>query len=151
MAAGLSLSQAQLEPAMERLSELLGRQGAGQGGPEALRLDGTLMPGAATPELIEQIDAAGPFGAGAPAPRFALPSMRVRHTRPVGEGHLKLTLGDGGPVTLDAICFDAVRSGLDRLQAHDGRHVHVAGRVELNHWQGRTRVQLRLDDAAWAE
>lgn len=150
MAAGLSLSRAQLEPAMERLTELLAKQGAGTGGPGDLRLDGTLMPSAATPELIEKIEAAGPYGAGAPAPRFALPALRIRHTRPVGESHLKLTLTDGGPVTLDAICFDAVRSGLDELQAHNGRAVHVAGRVELNHWQGRTRVQLRLDDAAWA-
>lgn len=151
MAAGLSLSRAQLDPAMERLTELLAKQGAGTGGPSDLRLDGTLMPSAATTELIEKIEAAGPYGAGAPAPRFALPALRVRHTRPVGETHLKLTLGDGGPVTLDAICFDAARSGLDALQAHNGRAVHVAGRVELNHWQGRTRVQLRLDDAAWAE
>lgn len=149
MAAGLSLSRAQLDPAMARLTDLLAKQGAGTGGPGDLRLDGTLMPAAATPELIEKIEAAGPYGAGAPAPRFALPAMRIRHTRPVGETHLKLTLSDGGPVTLDAICFDAVRSGLDALQAHNGRSVHVAGRVELNHWQGRTRVQLRLDDAAW--
>ncbi len=151
MAAGLSLSRAQLEPAMARLSDLLAKQGAGEGGPADLRLDGTLMPEAATPELIEKIEAAGPYGAGAPAPRFALPAMRIRHTRPVGDGHLKLTLSDGGPVSLDAICFDAVRLGLDALQSHNGRPVHVAGKIELNHWQGHARVQLRLDDAAWAE
>ncbi len=151
MAAGLSLSRAQLEPAMARLSELLAKQGAGTGGPPDLRLDGALMLSAATPELIEKIESAGPFGAGAPAPRFALPALRIRHTRAVGEAHLKLTLGDGGTVTLDAICFDAARSGLDALQAHNGRAVHVAGRIELNHWQGRSRVQLRLDDAAWNE
>ena len=75
MAAGLSLSRAQLEPAMARLSELLERQGAGTGGAGDLRLDGVLMPEAATPELIERIEAAGPFGASAPAPRFAFPSI----------------------------------------------------------------------------
>ncbi len=151
MAAGLSLSRAQLEPAMVRLAALLAKQGAGQGGPSDLRVDATLMPEAATPDLLSQIEAAGPFGAGAPAPRFALPGLRIKHARPVGEAHLKLTLGDGGPKTLDAICFDAVASGLDALQGHNGRAVHVAGRVELNHWQGRTSVQLRLEDAAWAE
>ncbi len=151
MAAGLSLSRAQLAPAMARLSELLAKQGAGIGGPTDLRIDATLMPAAATPDLIARIEAAGPFGASAPAPRFAFPALRIRHTQPVGDSHLKLTLGDGGPVTLDAICFDAVRQGLDVLQSHNGRLVHVAGRVELNHWQGRSRVQLRLDDAAWAD
>ena len=151
MAAGISLSRDQMEPAMERLSELLAKQGAGQQGPRDLRIDGTLMPGAANPDLIERLDAAGPFGAGAPAPRFASPSLRIRHTRPVGDGHLKLTLSDGGPKTLDAICFEATRLGLDTLQNHNGRPVHVAGKFEVNHWQGRTQVQLRLDDAAWAE
>lgn len=151
MAAGLSLSRAQLEPAMARLTELLAKQGAGTGGPSDLRLDGTVMPAAVTPQLIADLEAAGPYGAGAPAPRFALPALRIRHTQTVGEAHLKLTLGDGGPVTLDAICFDAARLGLDALQSHGGRSVHVAGRLDLNHWQGRSRVQLRLDDAAWAE
>jgi single-stranded-DNA-specific exonuclease len=76
--------------------------------------------------------------------------MRIRSARPVGEDHLKLSFTDGGPA-MDAIAFDAGRRGLDALQTHQGRPVHLAGRVELNHWNGRTRVQLRLEDAAWAE
>lgn len=151
MAAGLSLTRAQLEPAMARLTELMAKQGAGEAGPADLRLDGVMMTEAATPELINQIEAAGPFGAGAPAPRFVFPDMRIKFCKPVGEGHLKLTLGDGGPVTLDAICFNAVQSGLfDALSNHQGRKLHAAGRIEVNHWQGRQRTQLRLDDAAWS-
>ncbi|AHM05895.1 Single-stranded-DNA-specific exonuclease RecJ [Roseibacterium elongatum DSM 19469] len=151
MAAGLSLTRAQLEPAMDRLSALLDKQGARRGGAGDLRLDGVMMPVAASPELIEKIETAGPFGAAAPAPRFAFPAMRIRMTRPVGEGHLKLAFSDGGPGSLEAICFDAHRLGLDVLQSHTGRGVHLAGRVELNHWNGRARVQLRLEDAAWAD
>ncbi len=150
MAAGLSLQRSQLEAAMARLSELLARQGAGQSGAAELRIDGMLMPAAATPDLISRIEAAGPFGAAAPAPRFALPSLRIRHARPVGTGHLKLSLGDGA-TTLDAICFDAEGKGLmTPLTQEIGRPLHAAGRIELNHWNGRAQVQLRLDDAAWA-
>ncbi|MBO6605022.1 MAG: single-stranded-DNA-specific exonuclease RecJ [Roseicyclus sp.] len=150
MAAGLSLTRDALEPAMTRLAELLGKQGAGEGGPADLRLDGVLMPAGATPDLIEQLDAAGPFGAGAPAPRFVFPAMRVAFTKPVGDGHLKLGFTDGGPVSVEAICFNAAQSGLGpALENHGGRQVHLAGRVEINHWQGRQRVQLRLEDAAW--
>jgi single-stranded-DNA-specific exonuclease len=150
MAAGLSLNRGQLDAAMARLSDLLARQGAGTRGPGELRLDGMLMPGAATPELVTRMDAAGPFGAAAPAPRFAFAGLRVRYARPVGSGHLKLRLGDGA-TTIDAICFDAVGKGLDAaLQGHADRAVHVAGRIEINHWNGRQQVQLRLEDAAWA-
>lgn len=151
MAAGLSLSRAQLEPAMERLGELMARQGAGATGPRELALDGVLMPGAATPELIEQIEAAGPFGAGAPGPRFAFPDVRIELARPVGQSHLKLGLGDGLGARLEAIAFGAFDGPLGAaLAGHGGARFHVAGRLELNHWNGRVTPQLRLDDAARA-
>ena len=81
MAAGLSLAEGSIEAAMARLSELLGKQGAGQQGPKDLRLDGVLMPGAATVDLIEQLDAVGPFGAAAPAPRFGFANMQISFYR----------------------------------------------------------------------
>ncbi len=150
MAAGLSLSRAQLEPAMARLAVLMAQQGGAAGGPRALRLDGLLMAQAATPELVSALDAAGPFGAAAPAPRFALPDMILRDVRRVGDSHLKLTLAQAG-TTLDAIAFGAFDGPLGpALEARRGMPVHVAGRLELNQWGGRTRVQLRLDDAALA-
>ncbi|MEX0281611.1 MAG: single-stranded-DNA-specific exonuclease RecJ [Arenibacterium sp.] len=149
MAAGLSVDAEKIEPAMARLSELLARQGAGQGGPRALPLDGMLMPGAITTELIAQIEQAGPFGASAPAPRFALPDVKIRHARRVGDSHLKLSLGDGMNGGIDAICFGAFDSALGpTLSNGSGRPVHVAGRLEINTWGGRSQPQLRLDDAA---
>ena len=149
MAAGLTVARDRLEPAMARLSELLAKQGAGQLGPKDLVLDGALMSGAATIELIEGLDRAGPFGAGAPAPRFALPDLAIRHARRIGESHLKLTLSGDGPATLDAIAFGAFDTDLGpRLEAHGGARFHLAGRLEINEWNGRRRVQLRLDDAA---
>ncbi len=151
MAAGLSLSRAQLEPAMARLAELLAKQGAGDRGPGDVRLDGVLMPAACTVALIEQLDQAGPFGASAPAPRFAVPGLRIRHMKPVGQGHLKLTLSDGAS-SLEAICFNAAGSGLQQaFEGHGGRALHVAGRIEVNHWNGRQSVQLQIEDAAWAD
>ena len=151
MAAGLTVMRDQLEPAMARLSELLAKQGAGQGGPADLKLDGALMPEAATIDLIEEIEKAGPFGASAPAPRYALPSLRVRFARLVGESHLKLSLSDGLSGKMDAIAFGAFDGPLgDRLFNHGGARFHVAGRLEVNSWGGRQRVQLRLDDAAEA-
>ncbi len=151
MAAGLTVMRDQLEPAMSRLSELLAKQGAGQGGPADLKLDGALMPGAATVDLIEQVEKAGPFGAGAPAPRYALPDLQVRFAKRVGETHLKLSLSDGMSGGLDAIAFGAFDCPLgDRLSNHGGARFHFAGRLEVNTWGGRQSVQLRLEDAAEA-
>ncbi|UWQ78366.1 single-stranded-DNA-specific exonuclease RecJ [Leisingera sp. S132] len=149
MAAGLTVMRDKLEPAMARLSELLAKQGAGEGGPADLKLDGALMPGAASVDLIGQIEQAGPFGAGAPAPRYALPDLQVRFAKKVGESHLKLSLSDGMGGGVDAICFGAFDTALGpRLLEHGGARFHFAGRLEINTWGGRQSPQLRLEDAA---
>jgi single-stranded-DNA-specific exonuclease len=148
MAAGLSLTRAQLAPAMARLADLLSRQGAGIAGGHDLRIDSLLTIGAATVALVEEIENAGPFGAAAPAPRFAFADVAVSPRR-IGESHLKLTLSDGTGPGLDAIAFGAFDGPLGpALETPGHRRFHVAGKLELNHWNGRTRVQLRLDDAA---
>ena len=149
MAAGLSLSRAQLEPAMARLSEILARQGADQLGASDLRVDGLLMPGAATPELVDMLEEAGPFGAGAAAPRFVFPDMQIGFAKRVGSSHLKISFGDGLGTRIDAICFGAFDGPLGpALEQHGGARFHLAGRLEINEWGGRRSVQLRLEDAA---
>ncbi len=151
MAAGLTVARDKLDDAMARLSELLAKQGAGTAGPADLRLDGVLMPGAATVDLVEQIEAAGPFGAGAPGPRYAFPDMAIQFAKRVGESHLKLRFGDGMGASMEAIAFGAYDGPLgQRLEQHGGARFHLAGRLDINTWGGRQSVQLRLEDAAEA-
>lgn len=150
MAAGLTVAEDQIPAAMARLAALLARQGAGLGGPADLRLDGLLMPSAATPALIDQIEAAGPFGAGSSAPRFAFANQQVTARR-VGESHLRISFGDGMGVKIDGIAFGAFDGPLGPLLETGGHaRFHLAGRLELNSFGGRTKVQLRLEDAARA-
>lgn len=151
MAAGLTVARDQLEAAMERLSALLERQGAGQGGAADLRLDGLLMPGAATPELVEALEKAGPYGQAAPAPRFAFPDMLILDARRIGANHLRIRLGDSSGPNLEAVAFSAFDSALGpTLESAARGRFHLAGRVEINSYGGRNRVQLKLEDAARA-
>ena len=148
MAAGLTVMRDQLEPAMVRLDELLAKQGANLLGPSDLRLDGLMMPGAATVELIEMLDKAGPYGARAPAPRFAFPDCQILFAKPVGANHLKISFGDGLGARIDAISFGAMDGPMGQeLLNHGGARFHLAGRLEVNVWQGRRSPQLRLEDA----
>ena len=150
MAAGLSVAQDKLQAAMDRLSDLLARQGAGSEGPREMRVDSLLMPSAATPAFVDQIEAAGPFGQAAPAPRFAFADVALQARR-IGDRHLKLTFGDGAGAQIEAMAFGAFDSPLGpALDTPGHRRFHLAGRLELNHWGGRTKVQLRLEDAAEA-
>ncbi|MFN3292161.1 MAG: single-stranded-DNA-specific exonuclease RecJ [Gemmobacter sp.] len=150
MAAGLTVARDALEPAMARLAELLARQGAGQGGPRDLAVEGLLAPEGLTPELVAQIEAAGPFGASAPAPRFVLADQLVQDVRRIGDQHLRLRLGSGA-AAVQAVCFGAFDSPIGPALAAGGAgRFHLAGRVEIDSWGGRQKVQLRLDDAARA-
>ena len=152
MAAGLTVAEDKIEAAMTRLGELLAREGAGQDGPRDLRIDAPLMPGAATVDLITQIEAAGPFGQSAPAPRFAFPDVAIHHAKQVGSGHLKLTFGDGLGARLEAIAFNAFDGPMGQaLAKHGGARFHLAGRLGISHWGGRQKVELRLEDAFAAE
>ncbi|MGY6410569.1 MAG: single-stranded-DNA-specific exonuclease RecJ [Alkalilacustris sp.] len=149
MAAGLTVARSRLEPAMARLSALLAAAGAGQESPGGLRIDAVLTPEAVTPDLVAALDAAGPYGAAAPAPRFALADARVTSVRRMGSAHLSLRLS-GGP---EAVAFNVTGTPLgDMLEsrAASAGRLHLAGRLMLEHWQGRDRVRLRLEDAATA-
>lgn len=151
MAAGLTVEEDKIGAAMDRLAELLAKQGAGTAGPADLRLDGLLMPSAVTPALIEDLERAGPFGQGAPAPRFALAEMEVSAPRRIGESHLRFSLSDGMGAKLDAVAFGAFDSEIGPALSEGGAaRFHLAGRLEINTWGGRNRVQLRLEDAARA-
>ena len=147
MAAGLSLSRAQLEPAMARLAALLARQG--EVAPVSdLRLDGVLMPSAITPQLVELLETAGPFGAAASAPRFAIADQQIT-TRRMGDHHLRLHFGEAAK--LEAVLFNAFDTPLGvALEQGGHRRFHLVGRLEINGWGGRSKVQLRLEDAAFA-
>ena len=91
----------------------------------------------------------GPFGAAAPSPRFVIPSVILKSARPMGSGHLRLSLGDTGGKGLEAVLFGAFDTDLGpALGDAAGSRFHIAGRIEANHWNGRTRVQLRVEDAA---
>ena len=149
MAAGLTVAEDKLEEAMARLSELLAKQGAHLAGAADLKLDGMLMPAAATVELAQQVEQAGPFGAGAPAPRYVFADMQIRFVKRVGESHLKISFGDGNNTKMDAIAFGAFDGPLGpALENHGGARFHLAGRLDINTWRGRQTVQLRLEDAA---
>ena len=81
---------------MARLSELVARQAGEVQASDGLRISGLLDPAGATVELMEMLDRAGPFGAAAPAPRFAFADQLVDSVSTMGDGHLRLRFRSPG-------------------------------------------------------
>ena len=148
MAAGLTVAGDRLEVAMDWIDAALCKQGADRIGPRTLTLDGALSPRGATLDLCGLLEGAGPFGAGAPAPRFAFPNVRLNRAREVGTGHFACAVSDG-TAWIDAIAFRAFETDLGpALMANHERPLTAAGRIQIDEWQGRRRVKLFLEDAA---
>jgi single-stranded-DNA-specific exonuclease len=149
MAAGLTVPRAQIEPLRLFLADRLKNSSSEAREKAGLDLDGALTPGAATQELIEMIDKAGPYGQGNPQPRFAFPAVRVKFAKVVGETHLRCVLEGGDGSRIEAVAFRAAGQPLgELLTGTGGMPIHVAGSLKRDTWGGRDKIELMIDDAA---
>jgi single-stranded-DNA-specific exonuclease len=153
MAAGLTIDRARLADFAgfldERLAHDVDRARAGA----AMLLDLALAPGGLTPELVETLEAAGPYGVGWPAPRIAVGPVRIIKADIVGKDHLRLIASGNDGKSFKAIAFRAGESemGQTLLHRHQGRRFYLAGRVKLDDWGNRPAAELHLEDAAFAD
>jgi single-stranded-DNA-specific exonuclease len=115
----------------------------------SLKIDGALMAGGATVELIDGLDAAGPYGSGHPMPIFAFPAHRIYYAESVGAGHVRCSLSADTGSRLKAIAFRAAETDLGQmLLQNKGRPLHIAGTLNVDYWGGAAKPQLRIIDAA---
>ncbi len=118
---------------------------------EVLSIDAALSADGATQALIDELEKAGPFGAGYPAPVFVLPRHLVRDARLVGTSHLRVDLQSDAGGKIQAMAFRALGTPLgDFLVKSRGSHIHLAGQIQANYWNGGRTVQFRITDAAQA-
>ena len=150
MAAGVTIPAGQLGPFRAHLSEALsGAVGAARA-LTALKVDAALSARGANVEFVEDVERAGPFGAGNPQPVFAFPAHEAKFAKVVGTGHVAFQLASGDGGRLKAIAFRAADTAVGRalLGTGNGEKLHFAGTLSLDHYQGRAEVQLRVNDVA---
>jgi single-stranded-DNA-specific exonuclease len=153
MAAGVTLATERLGDWRAFLEERLGQAVTKARAESGLRVDAALTATAATPELVHRLEAAGPYGSGAPEPLFALPRHRLAEVTPVGvEGrHLRLRAVAGDGRAVEGIAFRASGKKLgEALTRLKGAPVHLAGTLSVNRFGGRERAQIRVVDVAEA-
>jgi single-stranded-DNA-specific exonuclease len=151
MAAGLTVARASLADLATFLDERIAPQLGAAPPVRELGIDAALAPAAATNELVEMIERAGPFGAGNALPRFVLPSVRVSYAQPVGEGHVRCTLVGQERGRVEAIAFRAGQTALGPALLDPARPVlHIAGTLKIDRYNNRDTVRLQIDDAAAA-
>lgn len=148
-AAGLTVRRQNLEVLEKFLLAQTSAAAASARQTARLEIDAALIASGATPELMDLIERAGPYGQGNPQPRFAFPAHRVKFAKVAGGAHVRLLLeaADGGRI--DAIAFRAAGEPLgDLLMGSGGMPLHVAGHLRRDTWGGREKIELQIDDAA---
>ncbi|MGH6887885.1 MAG: single-stranded-DNA-specific exonuclease RecJ [Rhizomicrobium sp.] len=148
MAAGFELARDETESFREWLRTQFGADSS-SGTARILWIDGIVAPAGATAGLVGEIERAGPFGAGNREPVLAACDVRLAFADVVGQGHVRLRLQGGDGAALSAIAFRAADTPLGRglLEAR-GARIHAAGALRAQRWNGRTEIQLQLEDAA---
>ena len=154
MAAGVTLATERLGDWRAFLEERLGQAVTKARAEAGLKVDAALTATAATPELVHRLEAAGPYGAGAPEPLFALAAPSSGR-------------GDAGRGRRGATCACArsrrrtggrgrspsaprARSSARRSSASRARRSISPGRSSVNRYGGRERAQIRVVDVAEA-
>ena len=149
MAAGITVPRDRLGALRAFLEARLAAAVEAADGDRFVEIDGALSAGGATVAFIEELERAGPFGNGNPAPVFAFPAHRIAFADTAGNGHVRISLAADAGGSLKALAFRAAEKPLGRaLLAARGKPMHVAGTLCLDHWNGTARPQLRILDAA---
>lgn len=153
MAAGLTIAPARLADFAGFLDERLARDVERARAGAAMLLDLALAPGGLTPELVETLEAAGPYGVGWPAPRVAVGPVRIVKADIVGKDHLRIVASGNDGRSFKGIAFRAAETEMAQTLLHRsaGRRFHLAGRARIDDWGSRPAAELQVEDAAFAD
>ena len=153
MAAGLTVEEGKVAAFSEFLDTRLSRDVERARLSQAMQLDLSLSPGGLTPELVNTLEAAGPYGVGWPAPRVAVGPVRIVKADIVGKDHLRVIASGQDGKSFKAIAFRAAETEMAQTLMHRSaqRRFHLAGRVKIDDWGHRPAAELHLEDAAFAD
>ncbi|MBA4354779.1 MAG: single-stranded-DNA-specific exonuclease RecJ [Novosphingobium sp.] len=153
MACGLTVDPARLPELGDWLDERLARDISGARSSQSLLLDLSLSPGGLTPDLVETLETAGPYGIGWPGPRIAVGPVRLVKCDLVGTDHVRMVASGADGRSFKAIAFRAAQTEMGQALLHGsrGRHLWLAGRARIDDWASRPAAELHVEDAAFAD
>jgi len=144
LAAGFSVTSEKIDELKQRLSGLAVDKLKGKKLNPTLKIDMELELADINLKFYQQLVKFAPFGKDNPQPVFATRKVRALGVRRVGanQNHLKLQVGQGSKV------FDAIGFGLGHFYEKFSSEspIDIAYQLDLNHWNGRSSLQLKLKD-----
>ena len=150
MAAGFTVARDKVDALRDFLAARIGQQMKAEPLVPTLTLDGLVAGTVLQPDFVRQIERLGPFGTGNSEPRFALADCKIIRADVVGEKHVSVIFMQGGQ-RVRGIAFRAMETDLGQALLAKRTRIHLAGHLRIDEWQGESRVQVHISDAAFAE
>jgi single-stranded-DNA-specific exonuclease len=146
-AAGLTIKRECIEELRRRLNQHAASNLQQDDLLPVIQLDAELPAEAITFTLVEELRRLEPFGAANPQPIFRTRDLRIAsEPRVLKERHLKMRVSGGDGRTFDAIWWGGAEELTSGQTIRTGTRIEMAYTLELNTWQGETRLQMCVQD-----
>jgi len=148
MAAGFTVKNQNIDVLRQELKHKAQQALVGQDLVRTLYIDQELNVNQLNERLVKELEVLEPTGHENKPASFITKNMPVVECRTVGKEnrHLKVKLGRNGLPPIDAIGF-----GLGEWEKQMPQRVDAAFHLEMNEWNGRSSLQMRLLDIRPAE
>ena len=146
MAAGFTIETKHIETLHKKLLALAEKELDDEKLIRTLKIDAEITLDMVTPELWKTLQKLAPFGFGNYEPVFATKGVGVTDIRIIGatKKHLKLKIHSGDQIEpIDAVAFN-MAGEYGKLQANTV--VDVAYTIDMNEWNGKKNLQLKVKD-----
>ena len=144
LAAGLSLSIANLPELESHIVAKMLSLGVTVPAPRTLRIDATLPTDYLSLQTVRDIGQMEPFGRGNDQPVLRIPQAQLLKYSAMGQdrSHLKIVAKSGNR-QIEAICWGVAERSRELVTS---RTVDLVGKLEINSWNGQDRLQMILND-----
>lgn len=140
MAAGMSLAREQLAGFAAALESHARETLANDDLVPKLQHDGFLLLEELDLATLQELQGLAPFGMGNPEPLLLVEGARARQVQSIGESHLRFTACQG------AYSHPAIAFGMAERRAEFEGELDLLVTPQINHYQGRATIQLRVKD-----
>ena len=108
-------------------------------------IDSYLESSAINNELIKKINILEPYGSGNKEPIFAFEDFKISKVIETNNNHVKVVIQKGS-FYLNAICFNSKNKDIGNYLLDYKKNFNVAGKIKLNEWNGKTNIELIIED-----
>ena len=144
MAGGFTLEKNKIDQFKMRLIEIFNKSKVDYE-KDTFYIDSFLDSSAINNDLINKINILEPYGSGNKEPIFAFENFKVSKVIETHNNHVKVVLRKG-VFYINAICFNSKTKDIGSYLINYKKNFNVAGKIKLNEWNGKSSIELIIED-----